>query len=366
MESRLSGRRSGGSRGPRELMQALVYHGPHDLRVEELPVPALGPGDALIRVRACGICGTDLKVARGEHRMFPEGTVRVPGHEVVGDVVRTGADVERVRAGDRVVVAPNLGCGACTACRSGRTNLCVDYEAVGLTFDGGFAEYVRVPRGALEQGNLLPVPDGDDPVPLTMVEPLAAVLRGARATATGAGDVVVVCGAGPIGLLHVIVSHARGAGRIIVSEPAPPRRRRAIALGADEAVDPRTEDLREHVLAASDGRGADVVIVAVPAPAVFQQALGLAAVGGHVNFFAGLPSRAGRVELDANLIHYRELTVTGSTANTTADCREALEALLAGDLDPAPIVSARYSLSEAPAAFADAAGGESMKVVIEA
>jgi L-iditol 2-dehydrogenase len=347
-------------------MRALVYHGRDDLRMEDRPVPTPAAGEVVVRVRACGICGTDLKIARGEHRAYPAGTVRVPGHELVGDIAAIGAGPVGAAEGDRVAVAPNIACGDCVACRAGRPNLCDHYEAVGLTMDGGFAEYVRIPRRAVEQGNLLPLPADAGPAEHTLFEPLAAVLRGARATETSPGDIVVVCGAGPIGLLHVMVARTCGAERIIVSEPSAARREQALAMGATGAIDPTAEDLTAGVLERSDGHGADVVIVAVPVPAVFDAALGLAAVGGHVNFFAGLPSGRGRVELDANLIHYRELAVTGTTANTTEDCREALAMLRSGALDPTALISARHGLEDGPAAFAVAAGGQAMKVVVEA
>jgi L-iditol 2-dehydrogenase len=346
-------------------MRALVYHGRDDLRMEDRPIPTPAEGEVVIRVRACGICGTDLKIARGEHRAYPAGTVRIPGHELVGDVAAIGAGSVGAAEGDRVAVAPNIACGDCGPCRTGRPNICEHYESVGLTMDGGFAEYVRIPRRAVEQGNLLPLPSDADAAELTLFEPLAAVLRGARATATSPGDVVLVCGAGPIGLLHVMVARTRGARRIIVSEPSPARRDQALAMGATDAIDPTADDLTAAVRERSDGRGADVVIAAVPVPAVFDAAIGLAAVGGRVNFFAGLPSGRGRLELDANLIHYRELVVTGTTANTTEDCREALALLRSGAFDPSALITARHALEDGPAAFAAAAGGQAMKVVVE-
>jgi 2-desacetyl-2-hydroxyethyl bacteriochlorophyllide A dehydrogenase len=346
-------------------MRALVYHGPEDLRIEDRHVPELGPGEALVRVHACGICGTDLKIARGEHRAYPEGTVRVPGHEIAGEVAGVGADVDVLREGDFVFVAPNIGCGVCAACRSGRVNLCVHPEAFGITFDGAFAEYVLVPDRAIEQGCLLPVPERWDAAAISMVEPLAAVLRGAKATDTREGDVVVICGAGPIGLLHVIVARARGAAQVIVSEPSKSRREQALTFGADVAIDPLDKDLREVVYAESNGRGADAVITATPVPAVQESALELASVGGRINFFGGLPSGKSRIQIDSNLIHYRELVVTGTTANTTEDCREALDLVLSGALDTAGLISSRYSLEEADAAFASAASGDAIKMVIE-
>lgn len=345
-------------------MLALVYQGPNDLRLERRDVPEPGRGDVVLAMRACGICGTDLKIARGEHRAYPAGTIRVPGHEIAAEVAATGPGVETLREGDRVFVAPNLGCGECPACRAGRLNLCQRAQAFGITIDGGFADYLRVPAGAVEQGVLLPVPRDADPAAISLAEPLASVIRGARATSTGEGDTVLIFGAGPIGILHLFVAKARGAEQILVCEPSASRREQAAAFGATAAIGP--DDVERAVSDLTEGRGADVIVTAVALAAVQEQALALAAVGGRVNYFGGLPTGRSEIRIDSNLIHYRELIVTGTTANTTADCREALELVLSGALDSRPLISARYPLAQAADAFAHAASGEALKVVIEA
>jgi 2-desacetyl-2-hydroxyethyl bacteriochlorophyllide A dehydrogenase len=346
------------------MMRALVYE--DRLAVTDVARPEPAAGEVIGRVLACGICGTDLRIAKGGHRAYPQGTRRVPGHELVIEISDLGAGVDSGLAeGDRVFVAPNLGCGHCPACRAGRLNLCRNAEAFGITFDGGFAEYVRVPAAAVAQGNLLPVPAGADPAALSVVEPLACVLRGQRAVAVGAGDRVLVCGAGPIGLLHVLLARAAGAETVLVSEPHEVRRAEAVEFGAAVGIDPTTEDLRERVLAETDGRGADVVITAVPVPAVQEQALGLAAVGGRINFFGGLPRDASVIRIDSNDVHYRELQITGTTANDTADCRAALELATSGRIDLSRLVTARFSLDQSDDAFAAAAGGRELKVVIQ-
>lgn len=345
-------------------MLAFVYRGPDDLALETRPAPEPGPGEAVLAVHACGICGTDLKIAHGEHRAYPPGTVRIPGHEIAAEVAAVGVGVDTLHEGERVFVAPNIGCGECVACRSGRVNLCREPQAFGITRDGGFAEYLHVPADAVDQGVLLPVPAEADPAAVSLAEPLASVIRGARATSTAAGDAVLIFGAGPIGILHLLVARARGAQRVIVCEPSTPRREQAASFGATAAVAP--DDVEDAVSELTDGRGADVVVTAVALAAVQEQALTLAAVGGRINFFGGLPAGASEIRIDSNLIHYRELVVTGTTANTTEDCREALELALSGALDSGPLVSARYPLEQAEEAFARAASGEVLKVVVEA
>jgi len=332
--------------------------------VEERETPESGAGEALVRVLAAGICGTDLRIAKGAHRAYANADGRIPGHEIAAEVVAVD-DAEGVAVGDRVFVAPNLGCGTCAACRAGRVNLCERAEAFGITFDGAFAEYMRVPAAAVRQGNVMAVPAGADPSVVSLVEPLACVLRGQRAVRLAEGDTVLICGAGPIGLLHALLARATGAARILVSEPHALRRAEAERAASAVGIDPTVEDLRTRVLGETDGRGADIVITAVPVPAVQASALELAAVGGRINLFGGLPRDASRITIDSNLIHYREMLVTGTTANDTADCRQALELVLDGRLDLGHVVTARFPLQRAEEAFAAAAGGAELKVVIE-
>jgi L-iditol 2-dehydrogenase len=338
-------------------VRALVYHGPDDLRVEDRPDREPGPGEALLRVEACGICGTDLRIASGSHRAYPDGTVRVPGHEIAGTVAAVGDGVA-LEVGAAAFVAPNVGCGRCRACRAGRVNLCRTPRALGITDDGGFAEYVFLDEPLVSQGNVLIVEDGRDMAALAVVEPLACALRGSKACRIAEGDVVVIVGAGPVGLMHLQLARLSGPAKVIVSEPSAPRRAEAERFGADVAVEPGE-------LADAVGDGADVIITAAPAPAAQQQALELAAPGGRINFFGGLPRDRSRVELDTNLIHYRELIVTGTTANTNADCREALDLVLSGQVDTAGLIGDRKPLDGAEAAFAAARSGELLKVVIE-
>lgn len=346
-------------------MLAAVYHGPDDLRVENVPMPEIGPDELLLRVLRANICGTDLRILHGGHRKYPPGTTRIPGHEVVGEVAATGAAVAAAYPlGRRLFVAPNMGRGDSRETISGNNNLDPEYEAFGITLDGAFAEYMRVPAAAVRQGNLMGVADGVDPAVAALVEPLACVWRGQNKIAVGAGDVALVIGAGPIGVLHVMLARLRGATRIIVSEPAAGRREQALALGADVAVDPLNEDLAAVVAAESDGRGADVIITAAPVKALQEQALDLAAMGGRVNYFGGLAKDDPFIRFNSNTVHYKELIVTGTTACSTYDCLRAAEIVNSGRLDLSPLITAAYPLSEAVAAFAAAADGKNLRVTL--
>jgi L-iditol 2-dehydrogenase len=345
-------------------MRALAYRGPEDLRLEEREVPGPRPGETLLRVAGCGLCGTDLRIEAGQHRAYGDGVGRVPGHEIAGTIAAAG-DGTGLHEGTKAFVAPNIGCGVCRSCRAGRVNLCERPQALGITRDGGFAEYVLLGEDVVSQGNVLAVGDDVDLAAVALAEPLACALRGSNACRVKSDDVVAVVGAGPVGLMHLLLARLRSPRAIVVSEPSPERRAQAERLGADRVVDPSAGGLEAQVAELSDGRGADVVITAAPVPDAQRQALELAAPGGRINFFAGLPRDRSQVELDTNLIHYKELVVTGTTANTTEDCREAVDLVQSGRVDTGALIGARFPLADAAAAFQEARSGRVMKVVIE-
>lgn len=340
-------------------MLAYQFQPDSRLRVSEVTEPIPTAGDAVVEVEWCGICGTDLKIARGEHRFYPAGTTRIPGHELAGRVI-SGAGLD---PGTPVIVAPNFACGTCPACRRGRSNVCSAYEGIGLTVDGGFAERVIVPARAVAHGVMLPVPLGLAPDVAVLAEPVAAVVRGMNAARSAAGESLLVIGAGPMGLLSVIVGRLLGMAPILVSQRSAARRQLAADFGA-LTIDPAGEDLVGAVSRLTQGEGVDVVMITTPVADVFTQSLRCAAPGGRINFFAGLPAGRGEIWLDANLIHYNELTVTGNTANTPADNAAAL-AMIAADPDAfAPLVTHRFPIARATDAFAAAKSGSALKVLL--
>ena len=349
----------------KEKMQAAVYHGPNDLRVEMIPVPDIDADEILIKVLNANICGTDLRILHGGHRMYPEGTIRVPGHEVVGEIVKIGENIKKYQIGERVFIAPNMGEGDSRETISGNNNLDPNFRAIGINLNGAFAEYMRVPGEAIRQGNVMQVNKDEDPAVAALIEPLACVLRGQNAVNLRSGDIVVVMGAGPIGLLHMLLAKARGAARVVVSEPLDERRKQALALGADQAIDPLNEDLEGIIRDLSGGRGADVIIVAAPSKPAQESAFKIAATGGRINLFGGLPKDDPFIRFDSNIVHYKELIVTGTTACSTQDCLNAAELVNAGVLDLKSMITKRFPLSEAPAAFEAAEDGTNMRVTLE-
>lgn len=346
-------------------MLAATYHGPEDLRVEQVPIPKIGPGEVLLKVNSASICGTDLRIYKGGHRMYPNGTVRIPGHEMVGIVAELGEGVVGLERGTRVFVAPNMGCGTCPECISGNNNVCANYRAIGINIDGAFAEYVRIPSAAVAQGNLMQIADNVDPAVAALIEPFACVLRGQNAVHIQPGDVVLVMGAGPIGVMHLKLAQLRGAAKVIVSDPNGERVAQAVMMGADLGVVPPEDNLEEILSQASGGRGADVIIVAAPAHQAQELALQLAAIGGRINFFGGLPKDRPTIQFDSNIVHYKELLITGTTACSTNDCRQAALIVNSGRIDLSGLVTARFPLFKAVDAFAAALDRRSLKIVIE-
>lgn len=346
-------------------MLAVAYYGPRDLRVERRPIPSIRPGEVLVHVRSTGICGTDLRIYLGLHRKYEPGVIRVPGHEVSGEVVEIGAGVQGLHVGQRVFVAPNWGCGRCRQCISGRNNLCAQYDAIGITLDGTFAEYFRLPAEAVRQGNVIPIGEGVDPASAALIEPFACVLRGQDALHIRPGESVLIIGAGPIGMMHATLARLRGAGRIIVSELNPERSAQARRFGADRVVNPAEESLSAVIAQETAAAGADVIIVAAPSHTAMETAVELAGIGGRINFFGGLPKDRSKISLDANRIHYKELIVTGTTACSTDDCRRAVEIVNSGRIDLTQFIGERFPLTQAVRAFQAAESGRSLKVLLE-
>jgi len=343
-------------------MHAAVYHGPHDIRYEQVPRPEIGPDEILLKVINAHICGTDLRILHGGHRKYPEGTVRIPGHEVAGVIEAVGENISKYAPGERVFVAPNMGEGDSRETISGNNNLDPNYRAIGINLDGAFAEYMRIPADAIRQGNVMKLGEDEDPAIAALIEPLACVLRGQNAVNVRSGDVVVVMGAGPIGMMHLRLAKARGAAAVVVSEPVEFRRQQALEFGADLVVDPINEDLKAAVDALSGGRGADVIITAAPSKIAQESALKIAAVGGRINFFGGLPKDDPFIRFDSNTVHYKELVVTGTTACSTYDCLQAADLVRSGAIKLDGMVTSRFPLSEVEAAFAAAEDGTNLRV----
>jgi L-iditol 2-dehydrogenase len=345
-------------------VKAATFYGSGGLVVEEVAVPEIADDELLVRVRAAPICGSDLRILRTGHPLIPAGTRRVLGHEVAGDVARVGSRVQGFSPGERVCLVPCVGCGRCDDCIAGDNNACSLVRILGFDFDGGFQEYLRVPRAALERGNVFPVPDSVSYAEAALVEPMACCYGAQRQVGLDFRDRVVIVGAGPIGVMHTLLARLAGARRIIVSDVVAPRLDMVRELGADVVVDGSSEDLMGAVMKESNGRGADVVITTVSSAAVQSQAVQLLATRGRLCLFAGL-SASERVEMDTNRVHYRRLTVTGTTGTSIADYAACLRLVAERRIDLSPVITGRFPLDRIHEAIEHSASRRSLKAVIE-
>lgn len=332
-------------------MRVAVQTAPGVIRLEERPVPAVGPGELLVRVRGCGLCGSDLAKLRAPSRLPV-----VLGHEVVGDVVAAGPGVTRVAPGDRVVVAHHVPCLSCHYCRRGNASMCRAFKASNLD-PGGFAEYVRVPPENVEHATFR-VPPGVSDAAASFTEPLGCCLRAVRRSGVGPGDTTLVVGLGAIGCLLVQLA-ARAGSRVVGTDPLGARRDLARTLGAAATVAPDAAE--PTVRALTGGRGADCAILTVGAPAVVREALARVRDGGAVHLFVG----EGEGPIPVGELYHRELTLTATYSSSPADLAEAFELIVTGAVRVAELCSHRVPLEALPEATRLLERREALKVYVD-
>ena len=199
-------------------MKALVFHGIEDIRLEDIDTPGIGDGEILLKVHSAAICATDLRVKTNSHRTIPQGETRILGHELAGEIAETGSKIKHLKVGDRVAVAPVAGCGHCRQCISGNAILCKDNRILGLSVDGGFAQYMKIPESHVSGGNVYRLPDDISYEVAAIAEPMATVFTGMEACMVKPSDTVLIIGAGPLGLMHTLMARIFGARKVIVSE----------------------------------------------------------------------------------------------------------------------------------------------------
>ena len=343
-------------------MIAAVFRGPGELEVAEIPTPEIGPDEVLVKVGANTVCGTDLRILRGEKTKGIDRNV-VIGHEMAGHVAEVGKNVRGYEVGTPVAMAPVIPCRRCYFCRRDLENMCANARIVGYVVDGGLGEYVRVPADAVQAGNLF-VAEKDLPSEsLALAEPLSCCVNGHRRSGTRLDDVVLIMGSGPIGLFHLQLSLLAGARTVIVSETSEARRRTASEFGAHVTVDPVNEDLSAVIAEHTDGLGVDVSVICIGVPALVNDALRMTRKGGCVNVFAGLAG-AGWSEVEANLIHYNELILTGTSNSRRSDYEVAMRLIESGRVEVEKMLTHRFPLRNALEAIDKTASGEGIKVAV--
>jgi L-iditol 2-dehydrogenase len=339
-------------------MRAMVFHGPGDLRREDLPVPTPARGEIVLRIDAALTCGTDVKTLRRGHPVMIPTIPTVFGHEFAGTVTAAGAGVSGFREGDRVVAANSAPCGECPPCRAGRPNLCDDL----LFVNGAYGEFIALPARLVAR-NVVPLAAGLPASRAAFAEPLACALLAIDRARVASGQTVVVFGHGPLGCLLGMLAAARQAQVIMVGK-AGWRLDRVKRLPFAQWLDATSAaPVVEQIRAATGGRGADVTFDATGRPEVWEQALDAVGRGGSVVFFGGCAPGTS-VRIDTRRTHYEELTLLGAFHHTPNTIRRAVEALESGVLTPDDLITHRMRLEEVGRALDLMAKGEALKVLI--
>lgn len=345
-------------------MKSALLTGPRTIELRAVPDPVAPPDGLVLQMRACGVCGSDL---RRWQEGPPAGVASlVQGHELAGVVAAAGAEVSRFKVGDSLAVAPDIHCGRCYYCGRGRFNLCTDLKLLGITpgLNGGFAEKVVLTGELLRNGIVHPMPPELSFHEGGLAETLSSVLACHHQCQTSLGETVVILGAGPIGCLHLVIAQARGA-RVIVAEPNPTRRKRAEQFAPDALIDVTRQEVVAEVRRLTAGLGADVVICANPVGATQTQAVEMARRAGRIVLFGGLPKASPMVSLNANLIHYGEQQVLGAFSYHPSFHEEALRTLARKVVRAEQFITHTRPLSKVAEAFEIAASGEALKVMVE-
>lgn len=342
-------------------MLAARMFGKNDIRVQEVPTPTPGRGEILIKVRSAAVCGTDIRMITNGVAGIDEEHPRILGHEIAGVIEALGENVSGYSVGQRVAIAPNMGCGICEPCIRGNGHLCPDYKALGINLDGGFAEYCVIPEIAVRGGNVCILDDGVSFDDGAVNEPLSCVCNGFEHADIRPGDRVLIIGAGPIGIMHCALALMAG-GVVYLSDISKDR------LDSAKAIYPKINtlfgDTKQELMKATNGYGADAIITACPVPAVQSLAVELAALGGRVIFFGGIPADKEPVGINTNLVHYKQLILSGTTRASLAQYRKTLNYISSGVLDISPLVTARFELKDIKSAIDLAKNGVGLKNVI--
>lgn len=331
-------------------MKAVRLHGTQDARVEDVPMPQCGPQDLLVQVSACGVCGSDYRTFRSGVSGHGLELPRIMGHESSGIVVEAGAVLANAfPPGTPVAVGAVGPCGICHNCRRGIHNMCEDRQVLGYQHDGAMAEFLRVPTRLVAHGQVIRLAEPGNRLPMfALAEPLSCAINGQEISQVGLGDIVVVVGAGPLGLMHLEVALNRGAAKVLMVEWSEARRTKSLSLGASAAC-ASMDEAKDLISEWSQGRGADVAIVAAPSPQGVAEALSLLGRRGRLNIFGGMPRGQEEVVIAANEVHYKELSIQGTSDSGPQHLQQAVDLIARGVVHAEEILSDKVFPSDVPA-----------------
>jgi L-iditol 2-dehydrogenase len=338
-------------------MRATILVEPGKIELQDVEMPRAGPGEMVVRIRSALTCGTDLKAFRRGHPKIPMPTRF--GHEFSGDVWEVGEGVEGFRAGDQVMCVNSAPCGECEECRRGLENLCTSPDMFSW---GAFAEFMKVPARIVKH-NMFKKPPGLSYSEAAMLEPLACVVYGLEQVRLKKEDTVLIIGAGPIGLLHVMVTKVLGAGKIIVSGRRRKRLKIARLIGADVVIDAAKEDVQERVMAETGGVGASLVVECTGQLSVWEASTKLVARGGTVILFGGLP-KGTTATFDTARLHYDQITLKGVFHFTRSAVRNAYDLLASGRVRVKDLITGSYTLDDMKKVIDQLLDGNCIKIEV--
>lgn len=335
-----------------------------------MPEPTCAPYEVKLRVRNCSTCGTDVKIFyNGHQNLTPPRTI---GHEIAGEIVEVGADVNSAygsswQVGDRVQVIAAVPCGECHECRKGWMAVCQNQTSMGYQYDGGFAEFMIVPRQVLKVDGLNRIPDNVGFDEASAAEPFACAINAQELLGIEEGDTVVVFGAGPIGCMHIRIARGvHNCGPVyLVDVNAARLQMSADAVSPDEIINGAEVDVVEKVMELTGGRGADVVITATAANVAQEQAIAMAARNGRISFFGGLAKTNPTITCDSNVVHYRQLHIHGANGSAPEHNKRALQYISTGQVPVKDLITRHIPLDDVLDAFQIVKNGEAIKVTVE-
>jgi len=347
----------------KKTMKAAVYQGNDQMTVQEVPIPEIDDNSALLKVEACAVCGSDIRIYHsGNSRVTPPAIL---GHEIGGEIAAVGKNVTKVKVGDRVAVGADVPCGQCYFCKAGIGNNCQINYAMGYQFQGGFADYLPLNSTVMNFGPVTKIPDSMSFDEAALAEPLACVLNALELAPVKLNDTFVLMGAGPIGLMLCEVAKAMGAGKVILINRSAPRLETAKKFKlADVYVCAKDEDAVKRVLDETGGLGANVIFTANPSPDSQAAAVKMAVNRGRINFFGGLSRDNKGVVIDTNTIHYKELTVTGAHGAMPQHHELAVHMIASGRIDIKKFITHRFRLDEILTAFKTAEDHAGLRVIV--
>ena len=343
-------------------MKAAVLEKLESLVVQEVPTPEIDDDGVLVKVGACAVCGSDIRMFHhGNKRLKPPA---IMGHEAAGEVVSVGKNVDKFQVGDRVALGGDVPCGECEFCVAGIGNNCPINYAMGYQFPGSFAEYVALNRLVVQHGPVSKLPDHVSFEEGALAEPLACCINAMELCAPELGDTMVVIGAGPLGILLTELGRLMGATKTIVVNRSRPRLEVAKSFGVDVCICSSEEDAIGRVKEETRGMGADVILTACPSPQAQADALHMAKNRARINLFGGLPKGQSMVSIDTNILHYKEVFLFGSHGALPRHHQQAVELIASGRLNMKKYISHRFALSQASDAFVAAENKSGMRVVV--